>query len=411
MEDGDMKKWRSKLGKNEETTNGGVASRGVTVREVRTLLMANLNPNDEREFLPLAHGDPSIFPSFCTSPVAVDAVLDAFRSGRFNCYAPAVGLLPARKAVAEHLSHDLPYKLSTDDVFITIGCTQAIDITLSALNRPTANVLLPRPGYPYYEARSSYIGLETRYFDLLPEREWEVDLHALETLTDSNTIAMVIINPGNPCGNVYSYHHLQKVAEMAKKLGLIVISDEVYGHLTLGSKPFVPMGVFGSIAPVITVGSISKRWLVPGWRLGWLVINDTHAILHNLGVQKQFQGALPQILEKTKGDFFLRIKEILQYDADICYEKLKNIPGISCPHKPEGAMFIMVKLNLTLLDDILDDIDFCIKLAKEENMIVLPGVTVGLKNWLRITYALEPSALQEGLARIQAFCQRHAATN
>ena len=92
-----MKKWRSKLGKNEETTNCGVASRGVTVREVRTLLMANLNPNDEREFLPLAHGDPSIFPSFCTSPVAVDAVVDAFRSGRCNCYAPAVGLLPARK--------------------------------------------------------------------------------------------------------------------------------------------------------------------------------------------------------------------------------------------------------------------------------------------------------------------------
>lgn len=71
--------------------------------------------------------------------------------------------------------------------------------------------MLPRPGYPYYEACAAYNGLEFRHFDLLPEKDWAVDLDAVEALADENTVAMVIINPGNPCGNVFSYEHLKKV--------------------------------------------------------------------------------------------------------------------------------------------------------------------------------------------------------
>jgi len=75
-----------------------------------------------------------------------------------------------------------------------------------------------------------------------------------------------------------------QVAETARKLGIMVISDEVYGHLTFGSTPFVPMGVFASTVPVLTLGSISKRWIVPGWRMGWLVTNDPNGILQDSGV-------------------------------------------------------------------------------------------------------------------------------
>ncbi|KAL3821451.1 hypothetical protein ACJIZ3_007356 [Penstemon smallii] len=409
-------KWRFKG--NEELSQASA----VTVRGVLNMVMENLSGDDPRPVIPLGHGDPSAFPSFRTTTLAEDAVCAAIRSAKFNGYGSTVGIPSARRAVADYLSKDLPYKLSPDDVFMTIGCTQALEAIVTVLNRPNANILLPRPGFPYYEARTGFSHFEARHFDLLPEKDWEVDLDAVESLSDENTVAMVIINPGNPCGNVFKYEHLKKVAETARKLGILVIADEVYDHLTFGSSPFVPMGVFGSIVPVVTVGSISKRWIVPGWRLGWLVTNDPHGILIKQGVVASImgflnissdpatftQGAVEQIFENTPSDFFDKIVNTLRESAEICYDRVQEIPCLTCPSKPEGSMFVMVKLNLSILDDIKDDLDFCRKLAKEESVVVLPGDAVGLKNWLRVTFAIEPSSLDDGLRRIKSFYQRHA---
>uniref|UniRef100_J3LC23 Aminotransferase class I/classII large domain-containing protein n=1 Tax=Oryza brachyantha TaxID=4533 RepID=J3LC23_ORYBR len=111
-------------------------------------------------------------------------------------------------AVAAHLSRELPYEVSPADVVLTAGCKPAI--MMSVLASPGANVLLPRPGYPLYASRAALSGLEFRHFDLLPDREWEVDLAGVEALADENTVAIVIVNPNNPCGCVYSRDHLAK---------------------------------------------------------------------------------------------------------------------------------------------------------------------------------------------------------
>ncbi|MBA0785671.1 hypothetical protein Gotri_026073 [Gossypium trilobum] len=164
----------------------------------------------------------------------------------------------------------------------------------------------------------AYNHLEMRHYDLLPEKGWEVDVDAVETLAYENTAAIVIINPGNPCWNVCSYEHLNKVAETARKLGILVIADEAYDNLTFGSTPYVPMRVFGLTLPILTMGSISKRWVVPGWRLWWLVTSDPNGLLQKSGVIDSITGflnissdpatfiqaAIPQILENTKEDFF-----------------------------------------------------------------------------------------------------------
>ncbi|XP_065874602.1 nicotianamine aminotransferase 1-like isoform X1 [Euphorbia lathyris] len=415
MENG-SKKWGFQANNDLATVSA------VTVRGVLNALMANLNKEDDRAVIPLGHGDPSAFPCFRTASISEDAIVDALKSAKYNCYSPTVGILPARRAIADYLNRDLPYQLSPDDVFITLGCTQAIEVSIAVLSRPGANILLPRPGFPYYEALAARFKLEVRHFDLLAERGFEVDLEAVEAQADENTVAMVIINPGNPCGNVYTHEHLKNVAETAKKAGILVIADEVYAHLAFGSNPFVPMGVFGSIVPVLTLGSISKRWIVPGWRLGWLVAADPNGILKKSGVIDSIinylnissdpatfiQGAIPQILEKTGKDFFVRIINLLREAADLCYDRIQDIPCITCPTKPKGSMFIMTKLDLSQLEGIKDDFDFCLKLAKEESVIVLPGVCLGTKNWLRLTFAVEPLSLEVGLERIKAFCERHA---
>ncbi|KAK1418078.1 hypothetical protein QVD17_27217 [Tagetes erecta] len=395
--------------------------KNVTIKGILGMLMASID-DEKKRLISLGMGDPTAFSCFTTTSVAEDAVVDALSSHKFNGYSPTVGLPQTRSAICEYLSIDLPYKLSPDDVYITAGCTQAIEVVISVLASPNANILVPRPGFPIYELCAAFRNVEIRHFDLLPENGWEVDLDAVDALADQNTIAIVVINPGNPCGNVYSYHHLKKIAETAKKHKIVVIADEVYGHLAFGSNPFVPMGVFGSMVPVLTLGSLSKRWIVPGWRLGWLVMTDPNAIFKNAKIidrlKKYFdicggpatfiQAAVPQILKETSEAFFTRTLSILKHSSDLCVKKIKDIPCLTCPTKPQGSMAMMVKLNISLLKDIKDDIDFCFKLAKEESVILLPGLTVGLKNWVRITFAAEPSSLEEALERVKSFYYRHS---
>ncbi|XP_047944615.1 probable aminotransferase TAT2 [Salvia hispanica] len=409
-------RWR--FGGNSKVIGAGA----MTLRGVMDGVVKTLDENNGKSVIHLSQGDPSAFPSFRTSVFVEEAVSNALCSANFNGYSTTAGLPAARSAVAEYLSKDLPYNVTCDDVFLTNGCTQALEAALTALACPGANILLPRPGYPDYEARAAFAGLEVRHYDLVPELDWEVDLAAVEALGDENTVAIVIINPGNPCGNVFKYDHLKKIAETSRKMGILVIADEVYGHLTFGSNPFTPMGVFASIAPIITLGSLSKKWIVPGWRIGWLVLNDLDDILIKHGIVDTIKGffnissdpvtfiqaALPEILLKTPTEFYDKIVNQLRESADKCYKLTNEIPGISCPIKPQGCMFLMIKLDLSKLEGIKDDLDFCCKLAKEESVVLVPGVGLGLKNWVRVTFAVEELYIDEAFGRMRAFCERHA---
>lgn len=416
MENGGDAKWRFGAGNPAVQASGRQSLRALVTR-----VFDCVDRNDPRPVAPLGHGDPSAFACFRTAAAAEEAVAATALSGKHNRYSSAGGVLEARSAVAAYLSRELPYELSTGDVVVTAGCNHAIEIMMAVLASPGANVLLPRPGYPMYESRAALCGLEFRRFDLLPEKEWEVDLDGVEALADENTVAMVIVNPNNPCGCVYSYDHLAKIAETARKLGIMVISDEVYDHCAFGSKPFVPMGVFGETAPVVTIGGISKRWMVPGWRLGWIAATDPKGVLRDKNALQSImsycaisvdavtfvQGALPQILANTEKAFFEKAMDVMRSAAEICYRKVEGIECITCPHKPEGSMFVMVKLDLSCLDGIADDVDFCTKLAREESVVICPGSGLGMKNWLRITFAVDPGLLEDGMERVKSFCQRH----
>ncbi|KAJ4822216.1 hypothetical protein Tsubulata_013581 [Turnera subulata] len=342
-------------GTNKQQQALNTAEPAVTLRGVGNSLRGNLDPEDERPVISLIHGNSSDFPRFRTSSAAEDAIIDALKSAKYNHYTPTVGLLPSRRSVsyAKFYHQELEHH-----------CYIHILMQLLTLNDET----IPNPAF------------------------------------------------------MYEKYNVRKVAEMARKLGIIVIADETFAYMTFGSTPFVPVGVFGALVPVLTLGSISKRRMVPGWRMGWLVANDPTGLLQDSGIVEAIkeylststdpssftQAAITQILENTKEDFFSNMLNILREAADLCYGEIQDIPCITCPKKPGCALFMMVKLNVSVLEDINDDMDFCLKLAREESIPVLPGVAVGMKNWLRITFGIEPAALEVSLGRIKAFCQRHA---
>jgi tyrosine aminotransferase len=179
---------------------------------IRELLESlNVPPSHGKEKISLAQGDPTAFGHLRAPQAAVDAMVAATESCMFNGYTHSAGSQECRMAVADYHSPSLPFKLSANDICITVGCSQAIQLCIAALATPGANMLLPRPGFPIYETFCKYYGVQCRYYDLIPDKDWEIDLDEVTILMDANTVAWIVCNPSNPCGSVYKYQHLAKV--------------------------------------------------------------------------------------------------------------------------------------------------------------------------------------------------------
>jgi tyrosine aminotransferase len=194
-------------------------------------------------------------------------------------YANACGTLPARIAIARH--HSYPqHRIAADNVIVTNGCSGALDLALTALLDPGTALLVPEPGFPLYQVIAESQGASIVHYRLNPENKWQCDMEQLnEIMTKhSNIRAMVVNNPSSPTGAVFSEHHIKEILEFAREKRLPIVADEVYGDLTFGENKFFPMAQMaaqlGRQVPVITASSLSKQYLLPGWRVGWLTFHD-----------------------------------------------------------------------------------------------------------------------------------------
>eukprot|EP00842_Homolaphlyctis_polyrhiza_P002661 jgi/Hompol1/3396/HPOL_003220-RA len=374
-------------------------------------------PNPHKKKLALSIGDPTLFGNFKLDQSCMDAVKRKLEDYSANGYTPATGTDAARKAIAEKYTRpEAP--LVYQDVILASGCSDSLNLCIGALCDEGQNILIPAPGFSLYETLASSKGIECRFYHLVPERQWEADLAEMESLIDDNTAAIIVNNPSNPCGSVYSKKHLQDILAIAERYGLPIIADEIYGDMVFKGHEFFPMATLTTTVPILAAGGLAKRYLVPGWRLGWILIHDRDGQFEEirkgivnlsqltLGANSLVQAAVPEILQAPES-FYEETMKQLESNANISREMLKGIPGLT-PIFPQGAMYLLLQIKIEEFEGIKNDFEFAEKLIEEEAVFVLAGQIFRCPGeFLRIVFTAPVEQLREAYERIRQFCIRH----
>ncbi|KAL3983278.1 tyrosine aminotransferase [Acanthocheilonema viteae] len=367
----------------------------------------------KKPLLKLNLGDPTVSGALPVCSAAIEALSKALISRKYEGYGPAVGILETREAVARHFTRpEAP--VTADSVLLTSGCSHAIEMSIEALANPGDNILVPAPGFPLYSTLTKSSNVESRYYHFDMLNGSRLDLARLESLIDERTRAIIVNNPPNPSGIVICKSQLESILQIAYEKRIPIIADEVYGTMTYNGAKFYPIATLKPKVPVLTCDGIAKRYLLPGWRLGWIIIHDRYAALQSIrdgltalaqkivGPCVLIQGALPHILQSTNASFFQQVNNTIQRNASIIYESLREVPGLQ-PLMPNGTMYMMVAIDEQIYGG---DQVFVHDLLVEENVICLPGCVFHCPGWFRLVLTFSEHDIREACTRIIQFCLR-----
>ncbi|XP_065913498.1 tyrosine aminotransferase-like isoform X2 [Dysidea avara] len=402
----------------EQTIIASNESKGI-VNAVRDVFDGKkMETNPTKELLNLSIGDPTFFGNLPVHQVMKEAVKEAVDSDNFNGYGPAHGLLCARQTVAKHYTTpEAP--LTDDDIIITCGCSGALDSCFTVLGEPGQNILVPVPVYPLDSCVAASRGLTIKCYQLSPDRQWEADVDKMDQLIDKDTVAIVVVNPSNPCGSVYSKQHLLDILAVAEKHSLPIIADEIYNDLVYKGQHSYPIATLSKNVPILSCGGIGKKYLVPGWRVGWILIHDRHdrfkkevvpslikVSRKSLGITTLVQAALPKILDTVPKSYYENTMSLVEANANIAYGELSVVGGLT-PVMPSGALYMMVGVELSKFPHINTTVEFMEKLMAEESVFILCGECFLSPGFIRLVLLMPSEKMKESCHRIREFSYRH----
>jgi alanine-synthesizing transaminase len=343
-------------------------------------------------------GDPIPF-GFATPPHLIEAVSRAMRDGH-NSYTPSVGVLPAREAVAaEYQRRGMP--VSPDRVVLTSGTSEGIELALGALADEGDEVLVPAPTYPLYTAVLAKIRARAMYYRTDPDNGWLPDMSDVGRLIGSRTRAIVVIDPNNPTGAVYPKPVREQLIDLAERSGVPILADEVYSDLGYDG-PVPLLGSLAPDAPILSFSSLSKAYLAPGWRAGWLVVGRSERLDDVLaGIKKladarlcspgPMQYAIEAALNGDRSHQKQFVDALVQR-ANLTMSRLLAMPGVRCV-APKGAFYAMPQMPLP---PGATDADYVLGLLRATGILCVYGSGFGLpaeQGFLRVVFLAPPDEL------------------
>ena len=354
------------------------------------------------KILPLNIGDPLSF-DFQTPAHMIEAVYQAMQNGK-NGYAPSPGIQEALDAIRGEAARK--GITSLQDVFVTAGVSETVDICLTALLNEGDNLLTPSPDYPLYSAVLAKLGIASNTYALNEDDGWQPDLIDVHKKIKSRTRGIVLINPNNPTGAVCTRRMLEAIAELARRNNLVIFADEIYDKLILDDEQHLAMAAVAPDVPVVTFGGLSKNYLAPGWRIGWgMVSGDAAAVkpyvegIHRLlrarlCANHPEQYAIKAALEGPQ-DHLGEVKGKLRSRRDLTVQWCNSTKRVSCV-SPRGAFYAYPRLDIPEGDDV-----FVKELLQRKHVLVVHGSGFGQKpgtHHLRIVFLPDESTLNSAYA-------------
>ncbi|MDA9557045.1 pyridoxal phosphate-dependent aminotransferase [Vibrio sp.] len=369
------------------------------------------------KILKLNIGNPAPFGFDAPDEILVDLIRNLPTS---QGYGDSKGLYSARKAIMQHYQRKGLRSLGVEDIYIGNGVSELIVMAMQALLNNGDELLVPAPDYPLWTAAVSLSGGNPVHYLCDEESDWYPDLDDIKRKITPNTRGIVLINPNNPTGAVYSREFLLEVIEIARQHNLIIFADEIYDKILYDGAVHTSIATLSDDVLTVTFNGLSKAYRICGFRVGWMFLSGPqhHAsgyisglemlasmrLCANVPMQHAIQTALGGY--QSINELILPGGRLLE-QRDRAWELINQVPGVSCV-KPKGAMYLFPKID-TKMYNIHDDQKMVLDFLKQEKVLLVQGSGF---NWpkpdhFRIVTLPRVEDLENAIGRFERFLHNY----
>ena len=330
-------------------------------------------------------------------------------------YTPAAGIIPLRKAIAHRLKEDCGVDYDYTQIVVASGAKHSVYIALAAITNPGDEIIIPAPFWVSYYEMVRMVGGTPVIVEAGEEQNFKITAQQLEAAITEKTKCLMLNNPSNPTGMIYSADELRAIADVCVKHDLYILADEIYYQLIYDGIEFTSIASLGDEVKerTLLVNGVSKSYAMTGWRVGYCAANKTLAkimsnfLSHSTGAPSTLSqwASVEALTGPQEGIEAMRLAFLERRDYIV--KRINSIPGVSCI-VPNGAFYVMMNIEQligkTLGGKLIEnDDDFAVALLEKALVAVVPCSGFGMKNFVRWSYAASMENIEKGLDRLEKF--------
>lgn len=377
---------------------------------------ANRLEEEGHRILKLNIGNPAAFGFEAPDEIIQDVIHNL---GEAQGYTHSKGIFSGRKAIMQRCQLQGIANVEIEDIILGNGVSELIVMSMQALLNPGDEILIPSPDYPLWTAAVTLAGGKPVHYRCSETDDWQPDLADLESKISVRTRGVVVINPNNPTGAVYSKEILSDIVDLARKHQLIIYADEIYDRIVYQEAAHIPLATLAEDVVFVTFGGLSKNYRLAGFRSGWLIVSGAKHLARNY-IQGMEMLASMRLCANVPAMYAIQTAlggrqtiddlvapgGLFHEQRDLAWQRLNAIPGVNCV-KPRGALYLFPRLDPEVYP-ILDDEQFVLDLLLQEKMLVVQGTAFNWfdKQHFRLVFLPKVDELTIALDRLESFLER-----